>query len=255
LTIEIPALSSAAHRKVFIGAAAITLGSIAASELVTFLISHAFNLNADLPAYVVAGVIPLLLAGPSSYFQLKRLEQVREAYRELERVTSTDWLTGCLNRRAFTAAVSSAARVGRPGALLVIDADGFKSINDRFGHDRGDDALRRIVTVINENVGGSDLVGRLGGEEFGVYLRDATDRHASTIAEAIRERVADIAFASGDEAQALSISLGVVTVTEPIGFAELFRIAEAQLAAAKANGRNRVAITAAETAAGKRAAA
>ncbi|MEO7223889.1 MAG: GGDEF domain-containing protein [Devosia sp.] len=255
MTIEIPALSPAAGRAVLIGAAAITLGSVAASELVTFLISHAFNLNADGPAYLVAGIIPLLLAGPGSYFQLKRLEQVREAYRELERVSSTDWLTGCLNRRAFIAGVSVGAKVGRPGALLLIDADGFKTINDRHGHDRGDDALRRIVTVINESVGSSDLVGRLGGEEFGVYLRDATDRHASAIAEAIREGVADIAFASGDDPHALTVSVGVVTITAPIAFCELFQIAENQLASAKANGRNRVAITAAETVGSNRAAA
>ncbi len=255
MTIEIPALSPAARRAVLIGTAAITLGSVAASELVTFLISHAFDLNADLPAYLVSGIVPMLLAGPGSYFQLKRLEQVREAYRELERVSSTDWLTGCLNRRAFTAGVSVGAKVGRPGALLVIDADGFKAINDRHGHDRGDDALRRIVTVINESVGQSDLVGRLGGEEFGVYLRDATDRHASAIAEAIREGVADIAFAAGDDPNGLTVSVGVATVTAPIGFSELFQIAEAQLAWAKANGRNRVAITAAEAVGSSRAAA
>ena len=255
MTIQIPALSPAARRAVLLGTAAITLCGVASSELATFLISRAFDLNADRPAYVVAGVIPLLLAGPASYFQLKRLEQVKTAYRELERVASTDWLTGCLNRRAFTASASTAARVGRPGALLMMDVDGFRTINDRYGHDRGDDALRRIVTVVNENVGSSDLVGRLGGEEFGIYLRDATDRHATAIAEAIREGVADIAFTADDDRRALTVSVGVATTTEPIAFPELFQIAEHQLASAKAAGRNRIAITAAETVAGNRAAA
>jgi diguanylate cyclase (GGDEF)-like protein len=248
-------LSPAARRAVLTGTATITLGSVAASELATFLASITFKLQADLPAYVMSGVIPLLLASVASYFQLTRLEQVKEAYRELNRVASTDWLTGCLNRRAFIAAASIGTKVGRLGALFVIDADGFKAINDRFGHDRGDDALRRIVTVINECLGGSDLVGRLGGEEFGVYLRDATDGHTRSIAEAIRRGVSEIALTSTDEPRPLSVSIGVAKVTGPIGFFELFRLAEAQLHTAKANGRNRVEITAAGSVGEDRAAA
>jgi diguanylate cyclase len=254
VTVEIPPLSQLARQSVLTGTAMITLASVTASELGTFLISLAFNLNADLPAYIVSGIIPLLLAGIGSYLQLTRLEQVKEAYRELERVASTDWLTGCLNRRAFTAAASTATKVGRPGALLVVDVDDLKAINDRFGHDRGDDVLRRVVMVINENLHSSDLVGRLGGEEFGVYLRDATDHHTRTIAEAIREGVSDIALTSADLSQPLSISIGVATVSAPIGFFELFRLAEAQLRTAKANGRNRVAITAAGNGEGRAAA-
>lgn len=255
MSIEIPALSREAHRNVLTGTAAITLASIAGSELATFLISTAFGLNADVPAYIVSGVIPLILAGPGSYFQLKRLEQVKAAYRELERVASTDYLTGCLNRRVFTARTSAATRIGRPGALLVIDADGFKSINDRFGHHRGDEALRGIAEVIRLNVRDSDLVGRIGGEEFGIYLPDAGARHATAMAEAIREGVADISFAAEEAPHTLSVSVGIATVTAPIPFEDLFRVADAQLYAAKENGRNRVAITAVEADGNDRAAA
>jgi diguanylate cyclase (GGDEF)-like protein len=195
-----------------------------------------------------------MLAGPGSYFQLKRLEQVKAAYRELERVASTDWLTGCLNRRTFTERTSLATRTGRPGALLVIDADGFKSINDRFGHHRGDDALRAIVDVIRENARDGDLVGRIGGEEFGIYLPDASGRHATAMAEAIREGVEDISFSSHDAPRGLSVSVGIATTTASIAFDDLFRCADQQLYAAKANGRNRVAITAAEAVADRAAA-
>lgn len=231
------------------------MGSIVASELVTFCISLVFNLHADLPAYLVSGIVPLLLAGIGSYFQLKRLEQVREAYRELSRVASTDYLTGCLNRRAFTTAAGAAAKIGRPGALLVIDVDGFKSINDVFGHDRGDDVLRRIVTIINDSTGASDLVGRLGGEEFGVYLRDAGDRQATSIAETIREAVAGLALSPPDAPHTLSVSIGVATVAAPVGLSELLHLAESQLLAAKSNGRNRIAVTAAAASGVERSAA
>lgn len=255
MTIEIPALSREARGAVIFGATGITLVSVAGSLFATFLISSVFALGADLPAYAVSAVVPILLAGPGSYFQLKRLEQVKAAYRELERVASTDWLTGCLNRRAFTERTSAATRIGRPGALLVIDADGFKSINDRFGHDRGDAALRAIADVIRDNVREDDLVGRIGGEEFGIYLPDASGRHATAIAEAIREGVADISFSAEDAPRSLSVSVGIATSMASIAFDELFRSADQQLYAAKANGRNRVAITAVESVENDRAAA
>lgn len=248
-------MSGESRRTVLLGATGITLLSVAGSLLATFLISAIFGLEAGLPAYTVSAVIPILLAGPGSYFQLKRLEQVKAAYRELERVASTDWLTGCLNRRAFTERTSLATRIGRPGALLVIDADGFKSINDRFGHDRGDEALRAIVDVIRDNVRDGDLVGRIGGEEFGIYLPDASGRHATAMAEAIREGVEDISFASCDAPEGLSVSIGIATTTASIAFDDLFRSADQQLYAAKANGRNRVAIAPVEAVDSDRAAA
>lgn len=254
MSIQIPALTSEARRAVLVGTVAIALASAAASEVITFLISLGFNLGADLPAYLVAGIIPILLAGPNSYWQLKRLEQVRQAHRELERAGSTDLWTGCLNRRAFIAAASRAADIGRPSALLIIDADGLKAINARYGHDRGDEALRSVVTIIREHADSADLIGRIGGGEFGVFLRVATERHASVMAEAIRAGVERM-FAPGDSPHAFTVSIGGATTTAPVTFAELFSIADAQLDAAKANGRNHVAITAVETGASERAAA
>jgi len=252
LTTRIPPLSAEAKRSTLINAAAITLASITASELVTLLAGFLFHLNPDVPAFLMAGIVPLLIAAPASYWQLKRLEQVRAAYRELERVATTDGLTGCLNRRAFTAAAALATEVGRPSALLVLDADGLKSINDQFGHDRGDDVVRAIAAVIRERVDASDLVGRIDGEEFAVYLRVATERHAAEVAEAIRQGVEAITLGSAD--LHLSVSVGLATADAPIGFAELFRIADRQLRVAKANGRNRVATTAVETGKDRKAA-
>ena len=254
MTIQIPALSPRAKRTVLLGCAAITLASVAGSLLATFLISAAFNLNADVPAYLVSGIVPIMLAGPGSFFQLKRLEQVRAAYRELERAASTDWWTGCLSRHAFIDAASRATAAGRPGALLVIDADGLRAINERYGDDRGDETLRGVVTVIREHADGSDLIGRLGGGEFGVFLRIASEHHAIAMAEAIRAGVEQM-FAPGDSPHAFSVSIGGVTTAGPSSFAQLFRFANEQLNAAKANGRNRVAITAAEAVAAERAAA
>lgn len=245
MTIEIPALSADARRSVLVGTAAITLASVAASELATFFISLAFGLSADTPAYLVAGVIPLFLAGVGSYMQLTRLEQIRAAYGELERVSSTDWLTGCLNRQAFSAKASAASITGRPAAMLVVDADDLKTINERHGHEHGDDVLRRIAGAITASVNPTDLVGRLGGEEFGVYLRVATESHAREVAGAIREAIADMGFAPGGTPEPLSVSIGIATTDSSIPFLQLMRMAEQQLIVAKQDGRNRIAITAA----------
>jgi diguanylate cyclase len=245
LTTKIPALSAEARRSTLISAAAITLASVTASELVTLLAGAVFHLNPDVPAFLMAGIIPLLIAAPASYWQLKRLEQVRAAYRELERVASTDWLTGCLNRRAFSAAAALATAVGRPSALLIVDVDGLKSVNDRFGHDRGDSAVRSVAAVIAEQLDSSDLFGRIDGEEFAVYLRVAAESHAADVAEAIRKGVEAIGLGTPETARLLSVSVGIATVDAPIAFSDLFRIADRQLGAAKASGRNRVAITAA----------
>ncbi len=238
LTIAIPALSPEARRSVIIGTTAITLASVAVSEVATLFISLAFGLRADVPAYVISGIIPLFLAGLATYIQLTRLEQIRAAYRELERAATTDWLTGVLNYPAFTAAASDASQRGQPGAVIVIDIDGLKSLNHRFGNARGDQALQGLAAIIRKQVSSTDLVGRIGGDAFGVYLRIATVKHAQAVAEAIRSDV---------EAIDLSVTLGVATTAGPIEFAQLLHVADRQLDAAKENGRNRLAIAAAPT--------
>jgi len=93
---------------------------------------------------------------------------------ELERLSHTDELTGLSNRRAFMAELETslqrANREGRAGALLYIDLDNFKPVNDRFGHDRGDAILRAVAAVLRDHARGYDLVARLGGDEFVMWL-------------------------------------------------------------------------------------
>jgi diguanylate cyclase len=113
-------------------------------------------------------VIPLIVAPPFFYFLLSKLRELSLAHRELMSIASTDPLTNCLNRRAFTALVdgylsrfNDDPEKGR-GALLVLDVDHFKAVNDEHGHDRGDEALRLIADTLKANVREPDLVARLG---------------------------------------------------------------------------------------------
>ncbi len=131
------------------------------------------------------------------------------------------------------------------GALLVIDADHFKAINDRFGHGQGDEALRIISRAIRNSVRGGDLVGRLGGEEFGVFLPGANEMNAADVAERIRRAIADAAFLPNGARCPLSVSVGGAVYEVRIDFSDLFRVADQRLYEAKEAGRNRVQLSSA----------
>src|SRR5690606_9584438 len=165
----------------------------------------------NLQGLIVSMAMPLVIGGPMIWFLLLKHEQLRHANNQLAHLASTDWLTGCLSRGAFTEAVTRRLEQRRGavtgGALLIVDADDFKSVNDRFGHDAGDEALRLIARAIGRAVGDSDLVGRLGGEEFGVLLAHSGARAADHVAERIRAAVAAIDFAPGGTPCPLSVSI------------------------------------------------
>jgi diguanylate cyclase len=193
-------------------------------------------------------IIPLVLAPPFFYFLLSKLRELAVAHKELLVVSATDSLTSCLNRRAFTALVDSyLERIARQqaateGALLVIDVDHFKAINDSFGHDSGDEALKIIAQTIREVVREADFVGRLGGEEFSVFLPGMGLALTEIVAERIRAAVNAVEFAPTGQRHTLSVSVGGAAFERQVSFSELYRQADQRLYAAKRNGRNRVEI-------------
>ncbi|MBN9010905.1 MAG: GGDEF domain-containing protein, partial [Rhizobiales bacterium] len=123
-----------------------------------------------------------------------------------------------------------------------VDADHFKTINDRFGHDRGDEALRVIARSIQGLVRGADLVGRVGGEEFGVFLPGSSSRQAEAVAERIRKTINEAEFDADGERTPLSVSVGGAIFRGDVSYADLFHVADQQLYRAKQAGRNRVVV-------------
>jgi diguanylate cyclase (GGDEF)-like protein len=192
--------------------------------------------------------LPILLAVPLLLFFTGKLRELAIAHQRLTVYASTDALTGILNRAAFSTLVDAYLREVRGsdepkrGAMLVIDADNFKSVNDTFGHDRGDEALKMIAAGIKATLRSPDLVGRLGGEEFGVFLPGAELAQAAAVAERIRKSVYETDFMPGDTRHRLSVSVGGAAFEKAIEFHDLFRFADQQLYAAKQAGRNRVSI-------------
>ncbi|MCI9880205.1 MULTISPECIES: sensor domain-containing diguanylate cyclase [Methylobacterium] len=169
---------------------------------------------------------------------------------QLEKLATTDALTGLANRRRFDDVLGRewrrAVRNQLPLSLLVLDADYFKGFNDRYGHQRGDEALRLIARSIEVGIASvSDTACRIGGEEFAVILPETDAAGAETVAQRIREAVAGWALPhAGSPLGMLTVSIGLAQIPEiravdPVAFVEA---ADQALYAAKANGRNQVQV-------------
>jgi diguanylate cyclase (GGDEF)-like protein len=158
-----------------------------------------------------------------------------------------DSLTGLANRRAFldTAAQLTQSQTARdvPVAVFMIDLDRFKSVNDRFGHSVGDEVLRIFAESAQANVRPTDLVARLGGEEFAVLLADACRDNAFKVAERIRATFAALAATVAGHPVNATASIGVAIIQDPEqDIASLLAQADQALYRAKARGRNRVVV-------------
>lgn len=172
---------------------------------------------------------------------------------ELRRWATTDSLTGMANRRHFLEQcereMQRASRYGRPMPVLIFDVDLFKSINDRYGHAVGDEALKTIADVAAANLRETDLMGRLGGEEFGVLLPETDTTGAIDLAERLRAAIADAPMTVNGETVSLSISVGVAMLHPDDGSVDaLFNRADQALYRAKHAGRNRVVLADSPTA-------
>lgn len=171
----------------------------------------------------------------------------RDAAR-LRWMASRDPLTGLLNRAAFEERVRGALQStdGEELALLMIDMDHFKQINDRHGHAAGDEALRRCATVLTAALGEQAVVARWGGEEFAALLAGVSPRQAHLVAQRLRDEIGRTVICLETAQFNISASVGIChTADSPRQFDQLMRQADTALYAAKANGRNRVEIAAA----------
>jgi two-component system cell cycle response regulator len=178
------------------------------------------------------------------------IETTRADNARLEHLATTDPLTALLNRRALserlTAEMERALRYGSTVALLLLDLDHFKHVNDTHGHLVGDAVLRGVAGLLADEVRACDLVGRYGGEEFLVVLPETDDEGAAAIAERVRERVAGHEFRGRDDGRALRLTASIGVAAFPAarveGVEDLFARADAALYRAKADGRDRVRV-------------
>jgi len=173
---------------------------------------------------------------------LEDLTQIAMNELELRQQASADSLTGALSRRAFkeeaSRAVSLGKRHGHPVSCIAIDLDRFKSINDRFGHPAGDRVLVGAIEACRRHLRKTDLIGRLGGEEFAVMLPHTAADAALAVAEKLRASIAAQIFEFGGKRVLATASFGVATLEADDSLDDLLSHADIALYEAKANGRN-----------------
>jgi len=169
----------------------------------------------------------------------------RRLKRALSWQASHDALTGLINRREFDnrlhAALLSAQRGEGSYALLYIDLDQFKLVNDTCGHPAGDRLLRDVTGLLQTHVRASDTIARLGGDEFGVLLEGCTLEQATRIAEGVRQAIRDFRFVWGSSTLSVGASIGIVPISAATeNVANVMSAADIACYAAKDAGRNRI---------------
>jgi diguanylate cyclase (GGDEF)-like protein len=163
----------------------------------------------------------------------------------LELLATTDGLTSLFNRRHFETLARAEwgrfQRYGRPLSLLSLDVDNFKTINDRFGHDAGDLVLKAIADDCSSTRRETDIVARLGGEEFVLLLPETNEAAAELVAERLRKTIASHSGVFPNDDTPISVSIGVAGATLRMSsFETMLKRADEALYAAKREGRNRV---------------
>ncbi|MGU3668565.1 diguanylate cyclase domain-containing protein [Methylobacterium sp. A49B] len=181
-----------------------------------------------------------MLFSIASAFTFMALVKER-AEREQRIAASTDALTGVRNRRAFADAVDAALLGGGSGALLLVDLDRFKAVNDVHGHAVGDAVLVGFCAMAASLLPPDALLGRLGGEEFACLLPEVSPAEALARAEELRRTFAELHVPEIPELR-VSVSIGVAQLRHGVGYETLMRRADTALYAAKNGGRDRVAV-------------
>lgn len=233
--------------KITFKASLVTIAVILVTQVVSFSIRHSAGQSFTAFVFAMNCILPVLTAFPAAFLifwqneKLSRaLAELSEAHAQLKAKATHDQMTGLLNREAFFEKSKQARRKGDSGALLLIDADNFKTINDTFGHLIGDEALKLVSNALRRAIREHDLVGRVGGEEFCVFLPATNQDEAAAVAERIRAEVERIAFYPDGHLHRLTVSIGAVVSDGQQPTSQLMRLADRCLYEAKEQGRNRV---------------
>ncbi len=176
---------------------------------------------------------------------LRDITQERAAAAQLHHQATHDALTGLANRREFEhrlqRAIDLRVQHGTEYALLYLDLDQFKVINDTCGHAAGDELIRQIAWSIRQLTRAEDLLARLGGDEFGLLLANTSPAAAVEVAESVRRRIADLRFTWQEKFFVVNVSIGVLSLNDCLpGVADALSAADQACYLAKDNGRNRV---------------
>lgn len=233
-------------RDVLLWTGVITAISVAAPMLalgVPLWLNPRTSMSMFLVVMAICAAIPLMIAPPISLFALSMLRLLTITIERVDEYVRFDHLTGVLTRAYLLGKLRENLAGG--GAFLMADADHFKAINDTYGHDVGDKALKRLAEVLQATTPADALVGRLGGEEFGVFLPGADNAMAADIAE----KLCAAMRAKGDVIDGhplhMTISIGGAVHLRDNSLEATMKLADSALYQAKRSGRDRFFIASA----------
>ncbi|WP_238193800.1 GGDEF domain-containing protein [Methylobacterium frigidaeris] len=188
-------------------------------------------------SWVITVLVVVVVAAPAT-------RAIGKAHLTLFQASQTDPLTGLLNRRALLEGVEDRSTLM---ALLIVDIDHFKSVNDRHGHLVGDHVIRAVADIMQRELGAIGRIGRLGGEEFALISNDCDEDGLLRQLEIFRETIARTAVHVGSTIVSITISAGVATRRPNQSFQALYVEADQALYRAKTAGRNRIVVAPPQT--------
>lgn len=186
---------------------------------------------------VWGGVYGSILVGFTILYMLTILLWEKKDKKHYMGLSSTDALTGILNRRAFQAALEEQLRKKEPGFFIFIDVDNFKTYNDTYGHNNGDLCLKHFAKAMQECFPEGSILGRYGGDEFVVYLKDVTKEAVHNYMEKFQKMIADLTLATGEQVHLSASAGGAAFPEQGEDFISLCRSADAALYNVKQNGK------------------
>ncbi|MDF2524072.1 MAG: diguanylate cyclase [Clostridiales bacterium] len=187
--------------------------------LAAFLFYEKISLNMVLTSVIIGQLIIFFYCG----IIIQKLHQQ----------ANIDSLTGICNRRSFFTKMSEIVKMKFPVSLMMIDVDNFKRINDTHGHSSGDEVLKQLAEILKSNTRSTDIVARLGGEEFAVVLPQTSCENVLKMAERIKQAIEAKTFIFDFETEKLTISIGIATTKLPIYTDSFLKYADGALYKAK----------------------
>ena len=226
----------------------LTFLSVSISMLMTFAINRSLGYRFGVQSLWMSILIPMVIAPLFGSITTKMYINLHHMEEKMRELATKDFLTGVYTRSAFSqrseALFNISARTNLSIAVLYLDIDHFKSINDKYGHQSGDQVLVQFCSRLMERGRRSDLIGRIGGEEFAIILLNAEKEDVLKYAERIREDVFNTDFECDGNKINVTVSIGITFLSKNSGriLEELFREADTALYEAKNSGRNKVCL-------------
>jgi diguanylate cyclase len=216
----------------------LTTGISVAVPLIVVVLAIGPHMMMRIPSILfITGLIPLFIAFPISLFAFNIVKTVNQTVEALDGLVKYDAMTGLIGRTHFMHMLDERRQGG--GYLAIVDADNFKKINDSYGHEAGDVALKHIADAMIQIIGSHGIVGRMGGEEFAIYLPKLVAAQARLLVASLGSHLRGQGFDYRGAAICPTVSIGLVADDCSGPVSSLFRKADRCLYMAKAKGRDR----------------